>query len=116
MNKVESMSTLTQRVENRLRDRIRQMEQRADQPLPAGLFDPLFEHLDALIAIVASTQNFSTEPYLGKVREVVCVQCAQNPDGHCVRRDTQTCGLDAYFPTIVATIEKELRNDPGLSD
>jgi len=109
------MSTLRQRVEARLRDRIRQIEQQADPPLPADMFDPLFDHLDEVIEVVSGVQDFSTEPYLDKVREVVCADCLQAPDGHCERRDAGTCGLDAYFPTIVATIEKELQADPGLT-
>lgn len=110
------MSTLRQRVKKRLDERIDQIRREADEPLPDDMFDPVYAHLDALIDIVSSIQNFSTDPYLDKVREVVCPLCMASPDGRCVRREEGTCGLDAYFPTIVATIEQVLRTDPGLDD
>jgi hypothetical protein len=112
----EHMSSLRKRVEARLQERISQIRQESDQALPDDMFDPVFDHLDELIEIVSSIQNFSTEPYLDKVREVVCTVCIVSPDGICVKRDERTCGLDVYFPTIVASIEEVLRTDTGLEE
>jgi len=110
------MSTLRQRVKDRLDVRIDQIRREADEPLPDDMFDPVYAHLDALIDIVSRIQDFSTDPYLDKVRKVVCPECVASQHGRCARREAGTCGLDAYFPTIVATIEQVLRTDPGLDD
>lgn len=108
------MSTLRERIESSLLDRIEQLKEERGEDLPAELFEPLFDHLDEVVDIVAAVQNFSTEPYMDKVREVVCTRCLANADGHCARREAHLCGLNDYFPIIVATIEKVLKTDPGL--
>ena len=108
------MSNLYKRIERQLQSRIGQLRKDSGRDLPEDLFHPVFIHLSKLIDVVASIEDYSTEPYLEKVRDVVCVDCSQNPAGQCVRRDAGMCGLDAYFPMIVGTIEQELRADPGL--
>jgi hypothetical protein len=109
------MTSLYQRIESRLHERIGQLRRESGRDLPEDLFDPLFNHLTAVIEIVASIKDYSTEPYLEKLRSVVCVDCgADRSTGDCVRRDAGMCGLNDYFPLIVGTIEQELKSDPGL--
>ena len=99
-----------------MQERITQIRQETDEALPDDMFDPVFDNLEELIEIVSSVQDFSTEPYMDKVRKVVCVECIATADGTCVKRDARTCGLDVYFPTIVATIENVLRTETGLEE
>jgi hypothetical protein len=108
------MSSLYERIEQRLHRRINQLRKDSGRDLPEDLFDPVFTHLSKLIDVVAGIEDYSTEPYLEKVRAVVCVECSQNPSGQCVRRDAGMCGLNDYFPLVVGTIEQELKADPGL--
>jgi len=108
------MSSLYELIEQRLQKRISQLRRDSGQDLPEDLFDPVFIHLSKLIDVVASIEDYSTEPYLEKVRAVVCVDCSQNPRGQCVRRDAGMCGLNEFFPRIVSTIEQELKAAPGL--
>ena len=108
------MSTLHQRIEDRLHQRIDQLRRESGRNLPDDLFHPLFVHLGEVIEIVASIKDYSTEPYLERLRAVVCVDCDQDPQGHCVRRNAGQCGLNDYFPMIVGTIEAELKADPDM--
>ncbi|HSW46013.1 MAG TPA: hypothetical protein VLM89_10625 [Phycisphaerae bacterium] len=104
---------LYQRIENRLHQRTQQLRKDAARDLPDDLFDSLFTHLGAVIEIVAGIKDYSTEPYLDKLRAVVCAECSADPSGNCVRRNAGMCGLNDYFPIIVGTIEQELKNDTG---
>lgn len=106
------MSTLRDRIEGRLRERVDSILGQSGNRLPADAFNTLFARLDDVIRIVADIRDFSTEPYYEKLREVVCAECRQDDQGRCVRRDGKECGLDVYFPTIVAIIEKEFKTDP----
>lgn len=106
------MSTLRERIEARLHERVDGILKEAGNRLPPDAFNTLFAHLDEVIQIVANIRDFSTEPYYDKLREVVCAECRQDAEGNCIRRDDRECGLDAYFPTIVAVIEREFKTDP----
>ncbi len=110
------MNALQKRIDADLRKRFGQIRMEAGSQLPEGFFEPVFDHLEALIDVVASIRDYSTEPYLDKVRQVICTQCLATADGRCARRDAQTCGLDVYFPIIVGVIERALRSDPGPGD
>lgn len=107
------MSSLKHRIETRLRERIEAAE-RAEPT--GGKLDlgPLFARLDDVIAVVEGIRDFSVEPYMDRVREVVCATCRQDDTGRCVTRDAQRCGLDRHFDLIVAVVEQELKHDPGL--
>lgn len=107
------MATLRERIQSRLQARVERILGEGGNRLPPDAFDTLFARLDEVIQIVAAIRDFSTEPYYEKLRAVVCVNCRQDEDGRCVRRDGRECGLDAYFPTIVAIIEQEFKADPG---
>jgi len=106
------MSTLRERIETRLHERVERIVGESGNRLPPDAFKTLFARLDDVIQIVANIRDFSTEPYYDKLREVVCADCRQDAEGNCIRRDKRECGLDAYFPTIVAVIEKEFKIDP----
>jgi hypothetical protein len=108
------MISLRERIEGRLRRRIDQLRAESSQDLPEDLFNPLFLHLNDVIGIVAGIKDYSTEPYLEKLRSVVCAECSENSQGQCVRRSAGMCGLNEYFPMIVGAIEAEMKSDPGV--
>ena len=97
-----------------MRERIEAAEQ--GTPGARGKLDlgPLFSRLDDVIAVVEGIRDYSVEPYEQKVREIVCATCRQDDQGRCATRDHGFCGMDKYFPMIVAVIEQELHADPGL--
>lgn len=108
------MSGLKHRIEARLRERIEAAEKA--EPNACGKLDlgPLFARLDEVIEVVEGIRDFSVEPYLDRVREVVCATCRQDESGRCATRDARRCGLDRHFDLIVAVVEQELKHDPGL--
>ncbi|MBI4579860.1 MAG: hypothetical protein HY718_09170 [Planctomycetes bacterium] len=108
------MSALRQRIESRLRERVEAGAETSPDPGRKPDFGPLFTRLDDVIQVVEGIRDFSVEPYYDRVREIVCSTCRQDEHGGCAARDSQVCGLDRYFPLIVAIIEQELKNDPGL--
>lgn len=103
------MATLHERIKQRLSERIELAEK--STPCPRGKLDlgPLFSHLDDLIQVVESIHDYSTEPYMDRVRQVVCATCRADGTGGCATRDHGLCGLDKYFDLIVAVVEEELR-------
>ncbi|MBP7935694.1 MAG: hypothetical protein KA354_13690 [Phycisphaerae bacterium] len=107
------MSTLRERIEVRLQERVGCILSEAGNRLPADAFNTLFARLDEVIRIVAQIRDFSTEPYYQRLREVVCARCREDDQGRCIRREEGECGLDEYFPTIVAIIEQEFKADVG---
>jgi hypothetical protein len=123
------MSTLRERIESRLRERIQAAEQSSFMSEPGSAspggtgfteagsdkldLGPLFAHLDELIQVVESIRDFSVEPYRERVREIVCSTCRQDGSGQCATRAAARCGMDKHFDTIVAVIEQELKNEGG---
>lgn len=107
------MSALKNRIERRLRDRIEAVERASggNGRLDLG---PLFARLEELIEVVEGIRDYSVEPYMEKVREVICATCREDASGRCATRDSQECGLDRHFDLIVAVVEAELKHDPGL--
>jgi|GEM_PF-1079477 len=112
------MSDLRERIEDRLRERLAAIYADSQSQVDEAQFqkqvDPLFEHLDQLIYIVARTRDYSTEPYRNLVREIICTNCHMTPSGYCPHENEVGCTLDAHFQTILGIIEKELEADPGL--
>lgn len=108
------MNALRQRIEQKLQQRTDQIMAEAGGKLPADMFEPLYRHLDEVIRVVSSTQDYSTEPFMRKVRQIVCTDCMADPEGGCLRRAASSCGLDSFFPQIVGVIERELNADPGI--
>ncbi len=114
------MSALREQIESRLREEISVLYWRDHPPAdgagpPDELPFPLKSRLDAVIDIIAGAKDFSLEPYQEKVREIVCSTCRQDGSGACSLREEGECSLEAYFPKIVAIIEKELEADPGIA-
>lgn len=107
------MNALKNRIERRLREKIEAAEQASggNGRLDLG---PLFARLDELIGVVEGIRDYSVEPYMEKVREVICATCREDPSGRCATRDSHKCGLDQHFDLIVAVVEAELKHDPGL--
>jgi hypothetical protein len=111
---LRTMSSLQSRIEAQLRERIDAAEKAS--PGGNGKLDlgPLFARLDDLIGVVEGIRDYSVEPYMERVREIVCATCRQDASGRCATRDSQKCGLDRHFDLIVAVVEQELKHDPGL--
>jgi len=107
------MSELKQRIEQRLRERIDAAEAAAGGGRKLDL-GPLFTRLNELVEVVEGIRDYSVEPYRERVREVVCAACRQDESGRCATRDAEQCGLDKHFELIVAVVEAELGQDPGL--
>lgn len=105
------MPCLRDRIHQQLSRRFEQIREESPAPLPHHMFDPVFKHLDAIIDVISGIRDFSTEPYLDRIRAVVCVECTSRPDASCALREAEKCGLDAYFPVIVGIIEREFKTD-----
>ena len=108
------MKALRERIETQLRERIDAAERAAGSGRGKLDLGPLFSRLDDVIRVVEGVRDFSVEPYRERVREIVCLTCRQDVDGKCTTRDAELCGLDKHFDTIIAVVEQELKNDPGL--
>lgn len=115
----ETMTTLRDRIEKRLREEVCTTCQQ-DRP-DSGCDEAgdrncaLMARMDEVIEVIGSVRDYSLMPYQDRLRQVICTDCADEHDGTCSRRDSRECALDAYFPTIVAVIEKELAADPGIA-
>ncbi len=111
------MSTTRERIENALRERICTVcvEAAADGccGLPAGVACPLLSRLDDVIAVVADRSAPNIDPYIARLREIVCETCETDERGNCRRRNRLECALDMYFPLVIEVIEKELRPQPA---
>jgi hypothetical protein len=110
-----AMTQLRERIENRLRDQICSVcfAKQADGTcgLPADFHCPLFQHLDEAIEVVAIIKDDKIDPYLDRLRQLVCSQCRMDAAGHCSPRDHLDCPLDMYFLLVVEIIDEELRNE-----
>ncbi len=104
------MSSLQQRIEQRLHERIEAAE---SSPSSQGKLDtvPLFSRLTDVVNAVGSIRDYSVEPYRAKVRQVVCASCRQDGEGRCATRERGQCGLERHFELVVATVEDELKSD-----
>lgn len=106
------MESLRHRVEQVLRQRICSVcvEALADGScgLPKGFLCPLFQRLDDIIAVVAEKQGDQIDPYVQRLREIVCTTCSMDEKGVCDHRNQLSCALDMYFPLVIELIEKEL--------
>ncbi len=105
------MASLRERIEQRLRRKMADYAAAGEPPVESG---PLFQHLDEVIDIVAGIRDYSVDPYMDRVRQVVCSSCRADAQCCCATRDTQACGLDRYFPDVVAIIEQELKAETQL--
>ena len=114
------MSSLRERIERKLRNDICQNCFAAE---PGGACNfretghcPLFARLGDIMDIVNSVRDDSLDPYLDKIRTIICSSCAQKPSGYCAQREHLNCALDAYLPLVVSIIETELScESPGTA-
>ena len=69
---------------------------------------PLLLHLDRIIDAVTAVSSDEMQPYIDRLRKIVCSNCLNNDRGACHERDALNCTLDIYFPLVVSIIEEEL--------
>lgn len=105
------MANLRERIEQRLRRMMADYAAAGDSAVDSA---PLFQHLDEVIDIVAGIRDYSVDPYMDRVREVVCSSCRADAQCCCVSREAKACGLDRYFPDVVAIIEQELKAETQM--
>ena len=105
---------LAERVEKRVRDEIcrvcifRGPQGECLTPDPQGC--GIIRSIDQAIQIVRETQSDRMDPYILKLREVVCKDCEnQDQSGNCSLRPSADCSLDDYFGLLVEIIEDELK-------
>jgi hypothetical protein len=79
--------------------------------LPADFHCPLFEHLNEVIEVVAGIEGDNLDPYIDRLRQLVCSNCRMDPAGHCSTQDHLDCALDMYFVLVVEIINEELKNE-----
>src|SRR5574341_198666 len=64
-------------------------------------------HFLGIVDTILSVQSEKIEEYVEALRKNVCTVCKhQSSDGRCLVRQHLDCGLDRYFPMIVAAIEE----------
>ena len=107
------MKTLDERVKDRIRETICQacMHRTAKAGCSLGGEQEcaIMSRSDKIIEIVRSIQDPSIEPYVERLREIICNECRmQDPRGHCRMRDHADCALDDYFVLLVDQVEQEL--------
>ncbi len=67
----------------------------------------LIAHFPQIIQTVLSIRSDNVEPYVAALRQNVCTNCIHHSsDGKCQVRSSVDCGLDRYYPLIVAAIEE----------
>ncbi len=58
-----------------------------------------------IVNIVLSVKSDKMDDYIIALRENVCKECRETPDGVCELRNSVECALDRYYPLIVQAIE-----------
>ena len=73
---------------------------------------PIHNNVDGIIEVVRSASSNSIEPYVRKLREIVCKKCQMLDEfGECKLRDNLDCCLDAFIVLIVKIVEEELARE-----
>ena len=73
---------------------------------------PIHNNVDGIIEVVRSVSSNSIEPYVRKLREIVCKKCQMLDEfGECKLRDNLDCCLDAFIVLIVKIVEEELARE-----
>ena len=66
-------------------------------------------NVQAAIDVVRGIQSDKMDPYVERLREVICSECPhEDMDGVCAMRAHADCPLDDYFGMLVEIIEEEL--------
>lgn len=77
--------------------------------LPERMSCPILSRVDKIVEIVWTTESDRIEPYVEKLREVICRNCRmEDENGHCPLREHGDCALDDYFALVVNIVEEEL--------
>lgn len=107
------MKTLRERVMERAHDELcpvcafRGADGECYPPDPPGC--AVVRNIDKLIEVVRSIRSDRMDPYVARLREVVCAECEnQDETGRCKLRDRADCALDDYFQLLVEIIEDEI--------
>lgn len=75
---------------------------------------PIQHKLDAVIDSVLEVQSPRMDPYVERLRVVVCDECRnQDAHHHCRLREAADCALDDYFGLLVEIIEEEHERELG---
>lgn len=82
--------------------------------LPEATPCPILSRVDRIIDVVRSVSSDRIEPYIDRLREVVCQHCRfEDENRHCRLRDSADCALDDYFALVVNIVEDELAAAAG---
>ena len=107
------MSSLKERIEARIKESIchacvfRTAEGGCNMPPDRPC--PILPQMDKIIEIVRTTHSDRIDPYVERLREVVCRECRQEDEhGRCLIRAHNDCALDDYYALIVEIVEDEL--------
>ncbi|MBS4029763.1 MAG: hypothetical protein KGZ58_14155 [Ignavibacteriales bacterium] len=65
----------------------------------------LIQFLPEIVRIVNSTQSESYDDYVSALRDIVCAQCKESPQGVCSLRDDVECAVDRYYPLVIEAIQ-----------
>lgn len=63
------------------------------------------EYFPKIVKIVLSIKSDKMDDYIIALRENICKECRETPNGVCELRDSVECALDRYYPLIVQAIE-----------
>lgn len=63
------------------------------------------EYFPKIVQIVLSIKSDKMDDYIMALRENVCKECRETPDGVCELRNSVECALDRYYPLIVQAVE-----------
>lgn len=79
---------------------------------------PILSRVGRIIEVVKQVEDSRIDPYVERLREVICAECRmQDDEGHCIMRDQPDCALNDYFPLVVEIVEEELgRESPPPGD
>ena len=69
--------------------------------LPSDRQCPLITRLPQILGIIASTHEKKIDPYLEKIRQLICANCSEMVDGTCPHFSDAGCALDRYVPWII---------------
>jgi len=111
------MKPLRDRIEERVRDTICRAciyEKAGGGCALEKMACPIMNKLDQVIEVVRTTHAERIDPYVDRLRQVVCAECAmQSVEGHCPMREHADCALDDYFVLLVDLVEQELAAEPN---
>ncbi len=73
---------------------------------------PIHGNMAGIIDVVRSVSSDRIDPYVTRLREVVCQNCRMlDESGECKLRDNLDCCLDAFIVLIVQIVEEELARE-----